>query len=162
LHEDQIKKIEHVLSSLERQLGGWARGQILLMAMVGISNYVGFLILGVPYALSLAILAGILEMVPNLGPILAAIPAAIVGFGVSPITGIATIALAFLVQQVEAYLFVPKVMQKQAGVNPIVTLLALIVGVRMYGIVGAVLSVPVAITIRVFLETYYHYKFSSE
>jgi predicted PurR-regulated permease PerM len=162
LPESQIKRIEQVLTSLERQLGGWARGQILLMAMVAISNYVGFLILGVPYALSLAILAGILEAVPNLGPILAALPAAIVGFGVSPITGMATIALAFLVQQVEAYLFVPKVMQKQAGVNPIVTLLALIIGVRVYGIVGAVLSVPVAITIRVFLETYYHYKFSSE
>ncbi|MBP7118509.1 AI-2E family transporter [Candidatus Woesebacteria bacterium] len=162
LHEGQIKKIEAVLSALERQLGGWARGQMLLMIIVGLSNYVGFLILGVPYALSLSILAGILEAVPNLGPILAALPAAIVGFGVSPITGMATIALAFLVQQVEAYVFVPKVMQKQAGVNPIITLLSLIIGARVYGIVGAVLSVPVAITIRVLLETYYHYKFASE
>ncbi len=162
LHEGQVKKIESVLSALERQLGGWARGQMLLMIIVGLSNYVGFLILGVPYALSLSILAGILEAVPNLGPILAALPAAIVGFGVSPITGMATIALAFLVQQVEAYVFVPKVMQKQAGVNPIITLLSLIIGARVYGIVGAVLSVPVAITIRVLLETYYHYKFASE
>jgi len=153
-----VNRIDKLLNKMEIQLGGWARGQILLMFLIWLVTYVGLLMLGVPYALSLALLAGILEAVPNLGPIIAAIPAVIVGFGVSPITGLAVLALSFLVQQVESYVFVPKVMQKSAGVNPIVTLLALIIGFKVYGVVGAILSVPVAITLKLLAEDYFSHK----
>lgn len=155
MSQTHISQIERVLAKLDLKLGGWARGQILLMVIVGFSNFVGLYALGVPYALPLALLAGVLEAVPNLGPIFAAIPATIVGFSVAPITGVAVIALAFLIQQVESYLFVPKIMQKSAGVNPIVSLLSLIIGFKIAGVVGAVLSIPIVLTAMVFIEEYY-------
>lgn len=154
LPSDQVKKIDHILHRLEKELGGWATGQIILMAMVGVTTYIGLLILGIPYALPLALLAAIFEIIPNIGPILSAIPAVLVGFGISPFTGAAVAALGFLIQQVENYVFVPKVMERSANVSPVVTLLSLVIGFRVAGIVGAILSVPIVITSRViFSET---------
>lgn len=154
LPSDQVKKIDHVLHRLEKELGGWATGQIILMLMVGFTTYIGLLILGIPYALPLALLAAILEIIPNIGPILSSIPAVLVGFGISPFTGAAVAALGFLIQQVENYVFVPKVMERSANVSPVVTLLSLVIGFRVAGIVGAILSVPIVITSRVILSEY--------
>jgi len=124
------------------------------MFLVGVFTYIGLLLLGIEFALPLAILAGLLEIVPYVGPILAAVPAAIVGFGISPLMGAATIALAFLIQQLENYFLVPKIMQKSVGVSPLITLLALSIGFRLAGILGVVISVPVVITLQV-LGKYY-------
>lgn len=152
------EKISEIMNLLETKLGGWARGQIALMTLIGISSYIGLIILGIPYALPLAILAGLLEVVPNLGPTLSAVPAAIIGFGINTWTGFASLALYFLIQQVENYLFVPKVMEKSAGVNPIATLLAVMIGFRLAGVVGVIISVPVYITLMVFSSYYYSSK----
>lgn len=149
------QKIERTINKLELKLGGWARGQIILMVMVGLLTYIGLSLIGVPYAVPLALLAGILEIIPNIGPFLSAVPAIVVGFGISPLTGIAVAALAILIQQVENYVFVPKVMQKSAGINPIVTLLSLLIGFKVAGIVGAILSVPVVITSKVIIEEFF-------
>lgn len=148
------KKIGKVIDILEKKLGGWARGQLTLMFLVGISSYVGLKLLGIPFALPLAMLAGLLEVVPYIGPVIAAIPAVIIGFGISPVMGTATLALVFLIQQVENYVFVPKVMEKSVGVSPIITLLALAIGFRVAGIVGVIISVPVVITIQVLSKEY--------
>ncbi len=153
--KEHIAVFERTLLKMEVRLGGWARGQIVLMFIVGFANFVGFTILGVPYAIPMALLAGILEAVPNLGPVIAIIPAAIVGFSVSPITGWAVVALGFLIQQVESYLFVPKVMQKSAGVNPIISLLALIIGFKIAGVVGAILSIPIVLATMVVIQEMY-------
>ena len=154
LKSEDVKKIDHLLTELEKGLGGWARGQLILMFMVGISTYIGLLILDIPFAVPIALLAGVLEIIPNIGPVLSAIPAVIVGFGISPLTGVAVAALGFLIQQVENYVFVPKVMEKSAGLSPIITLLSLIIGFRVAGIVGAILSVPITITGRVLLNEF--------
>ena len=154
LNDEQSKKFEATLEKLETDLGGWTRGEILLIFLVGISTYLGLSLLKIPYAVPLAALAGLLEVIPNIGPVVAAIPAVIVGFGISPITGLAVLALSFLIQQVENYLFVPKVMEKSAGLSPVITLLALLIGFKLSGIVGAMLSVPVLITLRVVLHEY--------
>jgi predicted PurR-regulated permease PerM len=156
--DDHAKKIERVFDKLEQKLGGWARGQIILMFAVGLATYIGLLIIGVPFAVPLALLAGILEIIPNLGPVIGAIPAVIVGFSISPLTGFATLALGTLIQQLENYLFVPKVMQKSAGVSPIITLLSLVIGFKVAGVVGALLSVPVVITIGVLMNGFVHIK----
>lgn len=148
------KKISKLIDTLEEKLGGWARGELALMIMVGVSTYVGLRLLGIPFALSLAMLAGLLEIVPYIGPIIAAIPAIIIGFGISPVIGLATAALAFLVQQIENYVLVPKVMEKSVGVSPIITLLSLAVGFKIAGIVGALISVPVVITLQVLSKEY--------
>jgi predicted PurR-regulated permease PerM len=124
------------------------------MTLVGVMTFIGLKILQIPYALPLALLAGFLEIVPSIGPILSAIPLVIIGFGISPVTGIAALALAFLVQQVENYVFVPKVMEKSVGLNPIAVLLSLAVGFKLAGVAGVVISVPIFLTIQILIKAY--------
>jgi predicted PurR-regulated permease PerM len=152
--KERGKRIAKVIDTLEIKLGGWARGQLILMLLVGFITYVGLRLLGIPYALPLAIIAGLLEIVPYFGPIIAAIPAVIIGFSISPLIGIATTALAFLIQQLENYLIVPKIMEKSVGVSPIIILLALTIGFKIAGPMGALISVPVFITLQVFVKEY--------
>jgi predicted PurR-regulated permease PerM len=146
---DESQKMSKLISLWEEKLGSWARGQLLLMLLVGVSSYIGFLIVGIPYALPLAILAGFFELVPYLGPVVAAVPAIILGFSYSPFLGFAAVGLAFLIQQLENYLFVPKVMEKSVGIPPVITLFALAVGYRLAGVVGIIISMPVVLTIQV-------------
>lgn len=152
--ESRMKEVFKIIKLIETRLGSWAIGQMMLMVVVGAANFIGLTLLGIPFATPLAILAGLLEIVPYLGPILAAIPAVLIGFGISPITGLAVAALAFLIQQLENYLFVPKIMQRSVGVNPIVTLLLLAIGFRLAGVVGLLISVPVFITLEVLTKEF--------
>ncbi len=147
--ESKSKKIEKILTEVETRLSSWARGQLILMIMVGLANYVGLTILGVPFAVPLALLHGLLEIIPNIGPFLGAIPSVIVGFGISPVTGLAVTALAFLIQQIENYVFVPNIMKKSVGLSPIVTLLSLLIGFKIAGVAGIILSIPTVITFQV-------------
>jgi len=154
--EDKKRELGRIIDLLESRLGGWARGELTLMVLVGVSNYIGLVILGIPFALPLAILSGLLEIIPYLGPVIAAIPGVIIGLSISPLMGLAVAALAFLIQQLENYLFVPKVMEKSVGVSPIITLLALAVGFRIAGVVGVVISVPIVLTVQVLLKEEAH------
>lgn len=152
--EEKSKRIGGVIDKLETKLGSWARGEFILMVLVGLTIFIGLKLLGIPYALPLAILAGLMEIIPSLGPIITAIPTVIIGLGISPVMGLATAALIFLVHQLEGYLFVPKVMQKSAGISPIATLLSIAIGAKLAGIVGVLISVPVLITLQVLLKEY--------
>lgn len=152
--ENKNKEITRLINILEGRLGGWARGQLGLMLVIAFANYIGLSLLGIPYALPLSILAGLLEIIPYIGPIIAAIPAVVIGFGTSPILGMAVAAMAFLIQQLENYVFVPKIMQKSAGVNPIITLLALAIGFRLAGVIGLLISVPFYIIFQVLANEY--------
>jgi predicted PurR-regulated permease PerM len=152
--ENRKREFRELIDLIEKKLGSWARGQMVLMISIGLVTYLGLSLLSIPYALPLAVLAGLLEIVPFLGPIIAAIPAVIIGFGIAPITGLGVAALFFLIQQLENYVLVPKVMQKSAGVSPLVTLVALAVGARLAGVVGAIISVPVVITMQIIANKY--------
>lgn len=153
--EERKKLVGNIIDEIEMNLGSWARGELILMLFIGVLTYLGLLILGVPFALPLAIIAGILEIIPILGPNIAAIPAVIIGFTISPIMALAVIALSFLIQQLENYLLVPKIMEKSVGVNPIVTLISLTIGYRMMGIIGVLLSVPLFLTIKILVKEYF-------
>lgn len=153
--EEQKTKLSRMIYALESRLGGWARGELILMLLVGVLNFIALTILKVPFALPLAVLSGFLEIVPYLGPILAAVPGTIIGFGISPLTGAGVAAAAFLIQQLENYVFVPKIMEKSVGVSPIITILALAIGGRIAGIVGIIISVPVVIAIHVIIKEYF-------
>lgn len=153
--EAREKQVGSIIDGIETNLGSWARGELILMVTVGLLNYVGFLLLGIPFALPLAIIAGILEIIPVLGPNIAAIPAVIIGLTISPLMALAVAALCFLVQQLENYLLVPKIMEKSVGVNPIATLISLTIGYRIMGIVGIILSVPLFLTIKVLIKEYF-------
>lgn len=149
------KRAEKLIRNLELGLGAWVRGQVTLVLIIGTITYIGLALLSVPYALPLAIVAGLSEVVPVVGPIVGAIPAILAGFTVSPVIGIATVALYFVIQQVENNLIVPSVMRKAIGINPLVTILALIIGTKLYGVLGAVLAVPVAVTIKIFVSEFF-------
>lgn len=152
--EEMKNKLSGLMNNLENRLGGWARGELTLMFVVGLAIYIGLTIIGIPYALPLAILAGVLEIIPYMGPIVSAIPSALIGFGISPVAGFGVILVSFLVQQLENYLLVPKIMEKSVGVSPIVTLIALAVGARLAGVVGAIISIPTVITLQVLAKEY--------
>jgi predicted PurR-regulated permease PerM len=152
--EEKKKEFGGVIDTLEKKLGGWARGELILMFAIGLATYVGLRLIGIPYALPLAILGGILEIVPFLGPIISAVPSVLIGIGISPLTGAGVVALTFLIHQLEGYILVPKIMEKSAGVSPLVTLISLAVGARLAGIVGAIISVPVVITLQILAKKY--------
>ena len=152
--EDRKAEFRKLIDELEKRLGGWARGQLLLMFLIAIANFIGLSLLKVPYALPLALLAGVLEIVPFLGPIIAAVPAAIIGFGISLPVGIGVIIMAFAIQQIEGSFLIPRVFQKSTGLSPIITLLALAIGGRLAGISGVLISVPIVITLQVFIKRY--------
>lgn len=149
--EDKRKEIGKFIDQLELKLGGWARGELVLMILVGLLNFIGLTLLGIPFSLPLAILAGLLEIIPMIGPFIAAVPAVVIALSISPIMAIAVAALAFFVQQLENYVFVPKVMEKSVGVNPLITLIALSIGFKLLGVVGAIISVPIVITLHILL-----------
>lgn len=154
LGESAGKKMTEVLRIVERRLGAWVRGELLLMTFIGVFTYVGLTLLHVEFALPLAIIAGILEIVPMIGPIVSAIPATLVAISVSPVLALSVVALYIVVQQVESNIFVPLVMKRSVGLSPIVTILALMIGGRLGGIGGAVLAVPSVLVLQVLLTMY--------
>lgn len=140
-----------IAEKLETEIGHWIRGEVLLMLIVGVLSYLGYVIVGLPYAIALGVIAGLLELVPNVGPTIATIPAMLVGFSISPAHGIGALAVSIIVQQLENNLIVPKIMQKTTGLNPIITLLAIMIGLKLGGPLLAVLSLPVILSARVIL-----------
>jgi len=152
--DDKKAEIGEVLDTLEKKMGGWARGELTMMVSIGVATYIGLRILGIPFAIPLSILGGLFEIVPFLGPIIAAVPSILIGFGISPLIGISVAVLTFLIHELEGYILVPKVMEKSTGVSPLITLIALTAGATLAGPVGVIVSVPVVITFQVFSKKY--------
>lgn len=145
----QELRIKKLLIDVQQGLGRWMRGELALMFIVGILSYIGLTLLGIPFALPLAVLAGLFEIVAVIGPILSAVPAILAGLLVSPLTALAVAALYFVIQQLENNLIVPTVMSKAVGVNPLATLLALVIGAKLMGIWGAILAVPILVVAKI-------------
>lgn len=155
LFGNKQSEIEELLLRIETGLGGWIRGEIILCTIIGVAVYIGLVSLSIPYAVPLAIIGGLLEAVPNIGPTVSMIPAAIVGFTISPLHGGAVMLLYFLIQQLENNLIVPFVMRKAVGLNPVVTIISLMIGLKLGGPLGAVLAIPLVITGQVLLPYLY-------
>lgn len=150
------EKIVGITLKMEDRLGAWVRGELSLMLIIGVMTYLGLIMLNIDFALPLAIIAGILEIVPLVGPILSAIPAIIVAYLISPWLAAAVTLLYFGIQQIENHLAVPLVMKRAVGVPPMVSIVAILIGARLAGAVGAVLAVPFFVCLQVlFEETYY-------
>ena len=128
----------------QAKIGKWMQGQLLLGILVGALTYLGLLILGVPQAFMLAMIAALFELIPVFGPTLSAIPAVMIGFTVSAPLGFMTIALYIIIQQFENHLIYPIVVRKVVGVPPILVIIALLIGVKLGGFMGLILSVPFA------------------
>jgi len=134
------------------KVSAWMAGQLLLGAIIGTTAALGLWILGVPYFYVLALVAGIGELIPIVGPLLAAIPAVVVAFSVSPATALGVAVFFFLQQQVENHVLVPKVMSRQVGISPVLVIMALLIGGSLLGLVGAILAVPTAAILQVLLQ----------
>jgi len=131
-------------------IGRWIRGQLLLGAVIFVATLIGLLVLAAigfrefaDFAVLLALVAGILELVPIIGPIIAAIPAVLIGASISPGAALAAVALYTVIQQLENHLLVPKVMGDAVDLHPAVVILSLIVGASLFGLWGAILAAPV-------------------
>lgn len=133
----------------QRKIGLWMQGQLLLAVIIGVLIYLGLMVLGVPHALVLAVIAAMFEIIPVFGPVLAAIPAIAIAFvGGDATLGFFTIALYVIAQQFENHLIYPLVVTRVVGVPPLLVILALIIGAQLAGFLGIILSVPVAATIQ--------------
>ena len=126
----------------QKKLGKWLRTQMLLGAIVGLLIFFGLTILGIPHAFFFALIAAIFEIIPVVGPILAAVPAVAAAFLVSPVSSISVVALYVIVQQTESHIIVPVVMRRTIGLSPLVVVLALLAGAKLGGIFGILLAVP--------------------
>jgi len=152
MSEELAKRVSTVLNNIELRMGSWVQGQFILMVVIGVLAYIGLLLLRIDFALPLAILAGIMEIVPTVGPIVSAIPAIIIGLAISPIMALSVLILYFIIQQLENTLVVPFVMKKSVGLPPLLTILSLMIGAKLAGIAGAVLAVPVVLVIQEILH----------
>jgi predicted PurR-regulated permease PerM len=143
--EDACRRVTHKISA-------WLGGQLLLGAVIGSTAALGLFLLGVPFFWVLALIAGIGEMIPIVGPILSAVPAIAVALSVRPTLALGVLLFFIGQQQLENHLLVPKIMQRQVGISPVFIIIALLIGGSLLGVMGAILAVPTAAILQVLLE----------
>jgi predicted PurR-regulated permease PerM len=162
LDPEKTFKISTMFEKAEDRMSSWFWGQITLMLVVGVLTYIGLSLIGMKYALPLAVLAGLLEVVPNVGPVISAVPALLIGWTSSYFTGFSVLALYLVVQQLENNLIVPMIMKRTVGINPIITLIALLIGGRVGGVLGVLLSIPLFLFAETVITEILHNKKSAE
>jgi predicted PurR-regulated permease PerM len=148
LRPEHRERALRIWEDVETRLGAWLRGQLLLMGIIGTAQGVAYLVLGVPFALLLAVFAGLMEAIPMVGPFLGAIPAILIALTISPQLALILVAYTVLVHLVEGNVLVPRVMERAVGLTPLSVILALLVGTSVAGILGALLAIPVAAAVQ--------------
>jgi predicted PurR-regulated permease PerM len=129
----------------QQKIGYWLQGQLLLGLVVGVLVYLVLMVVGIPHALLLALLAAIFEIIPVFGPIISSVPAILIAFSDKGVgTGLLLVGLYIIIYQFESQLFYPLVVKKIVGISPIVVILALVVGAKLAGILGALIAVPLS------------------
>lgn len=141
-----------IIGKLESQIGNWIRGELFLMLTIGVLSYIGYSIVGLPYTIALGVIAGLLELIPSLGPTVAAIPAILVGLSISPAHAGGALLVAVLTQQLENQFLVPVVMKKAAGLNPVITIIVLFMGLKLGGPLASAVALPIVLSLRVILS----------
>jgi predicted PurR-regulated permease PerM len=139
-------------NEIEAQLGMWVRGQLALMAAIGVTTGIAYTLLGLPAPLLLALIAAICEAIPIVGPALGAVPAVLVALTVSPQTALIVLVIYVIIQLVEGNVLVPLVMRNAVGMPPILVVTSLLVGGAVGGLAGALVAVPIAASVLVVLE----------
>ncbi|MBI3050741.1 MAG: AI-2E family transporter [Acidobacteria bacterium] len=146
---EERPRVEDACRRVSGKVSAWLGGQLLLAAVIGGTAALGLFVIGVPYFYVLALIAGIGEMIPIVGPLLAALPAVAIAFTVSPALALGVAVFFFLQQQFENHVLVPKVMERQVGVSAVAVIVALLIGGTLLGVVGAILAVPTAAILQV-------------
>ncbi|MEK7557777.1 MAG: AI-2E family transporter [Patescibacteria group bacterium] len=144
--------IINLINRIQKKIGLWLRGQMILCLVIFVLSYIGLTILNVKYALILALIAGLTEFIPYLGPILGAIPAIFLAFTQAPLLGLFVFLLYFIIQQSENHILVPKIMEKAVGIHPVISIVVLIIGFKVAGVAGALLAIPVTVVLGVLIK----------
>jgi predicted PurR-regulated permease PerM len=150
----QRESISELISAMETKVGFYIAGQSVLCLVIGIMALVAYLLIGLPNALVLALVAGVMEAVPMIGPLLGAIPAAVIALSIAPSKLVWVIVATLVIQQIENSVLVPRVMRKAVGVNPFVSLLAIFAFSSLFGIAGALMAIPIAAIIQLLLDRF--------
>ncbi len=145
----------NLINKIQEKMGLWVLGQFIISLGIFVFTYIGLLILHVKYPLVLALLAGLFEVVPYIGPFLSAVPAIFIGFIQSPTLAIWVGVLYLFVHEFEGYILVPKIMEKTVGTSPLLVLLALLVGYKLAGPLGLIISVPLATALTVAINEFF-------
>ncbi|MCA9969386.1 MAG: AI-2E family transporter [Anaerolineales bacterium] len=146
--------VRELVEAAEAKVGRYLLGQGLLCLIIGGVAFVAYLLIGLPHALLLAVFAGLLEAVPIIGPFLGAVPAFVVALSLSPAAGLWVLLATAIIQQLEGALLVPRVMGRTIGVRPFVTLLSLLAFGSLFGVLGALMALPLAAVLQLLLDRY--------
>lgn len=147
--EQHRPQVETVLGHIGGKFGGWLRGQLLLGFIIGVAAGLGTWAIGLPYPLLLGVAAGVTELIPMIGPVLGAVPAVLVALFGATWQVVAVVIFFTVIQQIEGNILVPRVMKRAVGLSPLLTIVAVMVGAKLIGILGALLAVPVAAALQV-------------
>jgi len=146
------RDVNTVWVEVEETLGGWVRGQLILMLAIGVMATLGFAVLGLPNPAVLGALAGLCEIIPIVGPFLAFAPAVVAALAtVDPTHAALVVVYALVIQQIESNVLVPRVMGRSVGVSPLTVMLGILIGFALAGVPGAFLAVPIAGAVQVIL-----------
>jgi len=150
----QQKGVLDIYAKTRKKIGYWFTGQLFLSAFIGISVYIGLSILGVKYAFIIAISAAILELVPYVGPIFVGSLAILSALSTSFILGLYTLILFIAIQQFESHILIPAVHKYTVNLNPVIVILSLLIGGQVFGIIGIILAIPVAVSVYEILSSW--------
>ena len=145
-------KFLDIYAQTKKKIGDWLKGQIFLSLTMGVVVFAGLKLLGVKYSLVLAILAGVLELIPYVGPIFSGTVAVLIGLTDSFALGLYVLLLFIVIQQLEGHVLVPAVTRFTTNLNPVVVLVSLMIGAKIFGFVGVILAVPLAVMAQEFIE----------
>lgn len=151
-------RVDRIMRSVTHKVGAWLGGQVLLCIIIGVTATIGFSIMGVPYFYVLGLLAGLGEFIPVIGPVLAAVPAVLLGWTVSPQTAVFVLVYTCVQQFIENNILVPRIMERQVGVSSVTIIVALLIGSSLMGLLGAILSIPTAAIIQVIIREHWEYE----
>lgn len=149
---DRRGGVRDAWNEVETRLGFWVRGQLTLMAAIGISTGIAYTVIGLPAALLLALIAAIAEVIPIVGPLIGAVPALLIATTVSPQVALVTLVVYVILQFLEANVLVPLVMRSSVGLSPFLVSVSLLLGAAAGGILGAIVAVPIVAGVEVVLE----------
>lgn len=153
--EPHRETIADLLSCVSRSLWGFVRGQALLMLAVGTMVGLGLWLIGMPYPIVFGLMAGLLEVVTNVGPTIVTLTVAAIGLLISPILALEAAAVTVVVQILENTLLAPLVLSKSAGLDPVTVILAIFLGGSLAGVLGAIIAIPIALVVKIVIVYFY-------
>jgi len=146
--------LDDISRKLDKAVGGYFRGQLLISFSLGVFIYIGLSLIGIPLALAISFLAAIFNLVPYLGPIIGVTPAIILGFTISPLKALLAVVVFIIANQIEGNILGPFILSKSTNLHPVTVLLAILAGAGMFGLVGALFAVPFVAFVKLLIEDY--------